>query len=112
MKLYEKYFNNVKNNKKKVELRLYDDKRKDIKIGDTITFLKLPQLDETIKIVVIGISRFDSFKEIYSTFPPSFFNHPNNISVEEQVQKEREYYSEEREKEFGVVGFHIKLIKD
>lgn len=38
MKLNDKAFNNIKNGIKKFELRLYDDKRKNISLGDTIIY--------------------------------------------------------------------------
>ena len=45
MKLYKENFEELKSGKKKREYRLNDQKRKGIKIGDTIKFLKLPNLD-------------------------------------------------------------------
>ena len=48
MKLNDKAFNNIKNGIKKFELRLYDDKRKNIRLGDTIIFHNLNNLDDTI----------------------------------------------------------------
>ena len=38
--LDEDIFNVVKNGTKTVEVRLYDEKRKNIKVGDKLTFLK------------------------------------------------------------------------
>ena len=38
MKLAEPYYSQVKNKKKTVEARIYDEKRKLLKIGDTIIF--------------------------------------------------------------------------
>ncbi len=48
MKLYESSFNDLKLGKKKREYRLNDDKRKLVKVGDIIKFLKLPNLDEEL----------------------------------------------------------------
>ena len=50
MKLKESPFERIKNGTKTIEFRLYDEKRKQIKIGDKIEFSKLPELEE--KIVV------------------------------------------------------------
>ena len=38
MKLNDAPFETIKNGKKTIELRLYDEKRRKIKIGDTICF--------------------------------------------------------------------------
>ena len=62
MKLYKSDFNDLKSGKKKREYRLNDDKRKLVRIGDTIRFLKLPNLDEEFvvdakiyKLLIIGM---------------------------------------------------------
>lgn len=43
MKLQQSPFERIKEGKKSVEFRLFDEKRKQIKIGDQIEFSKLPQ---------------------------------------------------------------------
>lgn len=42
MGLQEKYFNAMRYGSKKIELRLYDAKRKELNIGDTIYFMLEP----------------------------------------------------------------------
>ena len=46
MKLNQSPFDRIKNGTKTVEFRLYDDKRKQIKVGDKIEFSKLPEQNE------------------------------------------------------------------
>lgn len=48
LKLKPKYFNYIKNGTKRIELRLYDEKRQTINIGDTIIFQREPELGVTI----------------------------------------------------------------
>ena len=55
MKLYESSFEELKTGKKKREYRLNDEKRRLVRIGDTIRFLKLPNLDEEFVVDVKGI---------------------------------------------------------
>ena len=55
MKLNDKAFNNIKNGIKKFELRLYDDRRKNINLGDTIIFHNLNNLDDTISVNVLAL---------------------------------------------------------
>lgn len=50
MKLQPKYFNYILNGTKRIELRLYDEKRQTIKVGDIIKFLKEPSLDESFLV--------------------------------------------------------------
>lgn len=49
MKLNDKAFNNIKSGIKKFELRLYDKKRRNINLGDTIIFHHLNNLDDTLQ---------------------------------------------------------------
>lgn len=43
MKLLPQYFNYIKNGTKRLELRLNDEKRKDLEINDIIIFEKLSE---------------------------------------------------------------------
>ena len=55
MKLKETPFERIKNGTKTIEFRLYDEKRKKVKIGDKIEFSKLPDLHEKILVEVLDI---------------------------------------------------------
>ena len=49
MKLNNNAFNNIKSGIKKFELRLYDDRRKNINLGDTIIFHNLNNLNKILE---------------------------------------------------------------
>lgn len=110
MNLSFKPFGRIKRGTKVIEVRLFDNKRKSIKVGDSITFFKLPELNESIKTKVTKLSRFNSFKELFSFFGTKPFGHPKNITLKEQILGMREIYSKEKEKQLGVLGIHLKLI--
>ena len=64
LRLDEDIFEIVKNGKKRVEVRLYDEKRKLMKIGDKLTFYKRPLLEEFTKEAFINLlERFYSKEE-------------------------------------------------
>lgn len=65
MKLKESPFERIKDGTKTVEFRLYDKKRRKIKIGDKIEFSKLPDLKETILVDVLDLYREDSFEKLF-----------------------------------------------
>lgn len=46
-------------------------KEKKIKLGDIITFFKLPNLKKSIKTEVIGLSKFKDFKTLYKVLSNS-----------------------------------------
>lgn len=110
MSLNPEPFEKIKNGKKSIEIRLYDEKRRRVKIGDFIIFSKLPEKTEKIKVVVVGLSIFKSFRELFSNFDKSKFGHDQNLDIEEQISLQRQHYTEEEERQYGVVGIPIKLI--
>ena len=109
MKLYNKLFTLIREKRKNIEVRLNDEKRREIEIGDEIIFSNYDNPNEQIKVKVVGLSKFNSFRELYSSFPKSNFGHKEEIKLEEQIQNVREIYSEEKEKKYGVLGIHIEL---
>ena len=104
MKLQESPFERIKNGTKTVEFRLYDEKRRKIKIGDQIEFSKLPDLQETILVDVLDLYREDTFKNLFKKL----------FTDEDEIKKETksmyQYYSPDEEKQYGVVGIKISLI--
>ncbi|MEA3515011.1 MAG: ASCH domain-containing protein [Nanoarchaeota archaeon] len=110
MHLLEEPFELIKSGKKVIEVRLFDEKRQKVRIGDEIRFIKSQDNNETIKVRVIGISRFNNFFDLYSSFDKSQFGSPEHYTVEDQVKDTRKTYPEEKEKRFGVLGIHIKKI--
>ena len=68
LKLQEKYYDYIKENKKIYEIRLNDEKRQLIKIGDIIEFKKEPDLNDSFKAKVVGLLRYTSFEEMFKDF--------------------------------------------
>lgn len=109
MGLYETPFNSIKLGKKTVEVRLYDNKRRKIKIGDTIQFTKVPAKDETITVEVTGLSTYPTFRKMYESVPTNKLDAVGS-SIDEMVEQTYQIYSPEREKEWGTVAISIKLL--
>ena len=108
MKLDPKYFDFMKNGTKRVELRLYDDKRKNIKIGDEIVFKKLPDLKEELLTYVTDLVIESNFKELTSHFDISKYA-DKSVFKEEFLNDLYKFYSKEEEKQYGVIGIIIDL---
>lgn len=106
MKLRNKPFMMIKNGEKKIEMRLYDEKRMLINVGDVIEFKNIDS-DEIIKTLVVNLYRFNSFKELYDYFDKGLLGYENNDEAS-YVDME-EYYSREEQKKYGVLGIEIKL---
>ena len=104
MKLNEEPFERIKNGTKTIEFRLYDEKRRKVKIGDKIEFSKLPDLQEKILVDVLDLYTEPSFEELFE-----------KLYEDKELAKQRanamyEIYSPENEKKYGVVGIKIKLV--
>ena len=108
MKLKNTPFEKIKNGKKTMELRLYDEKRKLLNIGDTITFTNMENSEE-LTVKVIGLHRFDSFKDLYNNIDKKLIGYDENEVVDPNHMNE--YYSIEEQKKYGVLAIEIELIK-
>ena len=109
MKLNENAFERIKNGKKKREYRLNDDKRQQVRVGDTIVFQKLPDLKETIKVDVTNIHRYNTLEEAISdNFELDFSDRHSNIEETVSSFYEKGYLTKKEVKENGVVVFEIK----
>ena len=107
MHLLPKPFEQIKNRKKQIEIRLYDEKRQQIRLGDAIAFSKLPDKTEQLTATVTGLSHFPTFRMLLEAFPTELFGF-ENVTMEEMLEEIYEIYPCERERQWGVLGIHIK----
>lgn len=106
MKLNPSPFEMIRSGKKTIELRLLDEKRKQIKVGDTIIFTNTDTLEVLTKIVV-KLHVFNDFEELYGALPLLKCGYTEeNVSYAKASDME-EYYSKEKQKEYGVVGIEL-----
>lgn len=90
-------------------MRLYDEKRKKINIGDTIIFQKEPELDITMKVKVIGLLRYNTFEELFEDFNIEIMA-DKSMTKQDLLDVLQEFYSIEKQKQYGVLGIRIKKI--
>ncbi len=108
MKLQEDPFERIKNGTKTVEFRLYDEKRQTIQIGDEIEFSKLPELQEKLLVKVINLYKEESFEKLFKTV----FVGEDEKTIKEKAETMHSFYTPAQEKEYGVVGIKIEVIKN
>lgn len=92
MGLQEKYFNNMKYGSKKIELRLNDDKRKLLNIGDTIYFMLEPVRKKALKTKVIGLTKYKNFNEAVDDISIEYLASSDGTK-EEYLNDLNKYYS-------------------
>lgn len=107
MNLQPKYFDFIKDGTKQIELRLFDDKRQQIQLGDTIEFAKSE--DEKFKAEVIGLLRYNSFNDLFEDFDISILA-DKSMTKQELLDVLSEFYTPEKQAEYGVLGIRLKLL--
>lgn len=107
MNLKPSPFKMIREGKKTIELRLYDEKRKVISIGDIITFINTENPNDTISARVVDLFVFHSFEELYKNLPLIECGYTKeNINTASPCDMEK-YYSKEKQQLYGVVGIKI-----
>ena len=107
MKVQTKYYNLLKAGIKTVELRLWDEKRQLIQVGDEITFSDLSNPDDTFVARVLALHRANSFDKLCDTVSPA---QAGFATKEELIDCLREFYTPQDQTQYGVVGIEIKKI--
>ena len=109
MKLQPEYFEFIKEGTKRIEIRLNDEKRSQIKLGDTIKFLKEPEKKETLKAKVVGLLRYNTFEDMFNDFDISILA-DKSMTKEELIGVLEQFYTKEKQKEYGILGIRLELI--
>ncbi len=107
MNLNKEPFDMIASGKKTIELRLYDEKRRKIKVDDEIVFTSLPdgaKLNTRVKKLYV----FDSFEHLYESLPLDKCGYEQGEEAS-PVDMEK-YYSRERQQANGVVGIELDVI--
>lgn len=110
MKLVDEYFNYIKYGTKRIEIRLNDEKRKDLKKGDIIIFQNIENGD-LIKTKVIDLFYEDNFNTLIDKHNIEALA-DKNITKNELLKILNEIYSMEEQNKYGVVGIKIELINE
>ena len=105
MKLVDFAFKEIKSGKKDIEVRLNDEKRQLIHIGDIIEFSHI-DTGETIRVEVINLHKFNTFKELFDKFEHKRLG----LNENDDARIMNNFYSEEEQKEYGALGIEIRLI--
>ena len=107
MDVKTKYYNLLKSGEKTVELRLLDEKRQQIKIGDEITFSDASDANETFVARVVDLHKAESFYKLFDIIAPE---QAGFSSREEVVDVMQEFYPLDMQKQFSVVGIEVERV--
>ena len=107
MHLKERPFFMIKSGQKDIEMRLLDEKRQKIQVGDTIEFSNV-ETGQIVNTEVVNIYKYKNFDELYSNFEKTRLGYHED---EEANPKDMaQYYSAEEIEKYGVVGIEVKKV--
>jgi ASC-1-like (ASCH) protein len=107
MKLAAEPFAMIKEGRKVIESRLYDEKRQQIALGDEIVFSENCNPDHTVAARVIGLLRYTSFRDLFKDHDPALFGGESREFLLNQI---KQFYSDADEATYGVLGIRLELI--
>lgn len=122
MHLSDDMFEEVSAGRKTVEIRLFDDKRKLIDIGDYIEFRKASDENARVKRRVADLDIFENFEELFEVeeylgdrkwakklrYTPGQVGSPANATAEEMAAAMYKYYDKAQVEKYGVMAFILE----
>lgn len=104
MRLHNEPFAKIKNGTKTVELRLYDEKRRLLNVGDSIEFTNRVTNEKIVKKIT-NLVLYPNFNELYKHYTgiEMGYNDDDNINPNDMNQ----YYSLEEQAKYGVIAIEI-----
>ena len=107
MRLHNNPFNKIKSGSKTIEMRLYDEKRRLINIGDIIEFTNRVN-DEKLNAKVANLYTFNNFDELYKNFNKVCLGYEENeVATPDDMNI---YYSKDEQDKYGVVAIEIEKL--
>lgn len=109
MRLAPDPFFRIAEGKKTIELRLYDEKRQQIHVGDTIRFSNIRDEEMTITCIVKKLHLFPDFDTLYRTLPLTACGYEPTACDTASPQDMEQYYTPSEQAKYGVVGIELAL---
>ncbi len=111
MHLAPQPFGMIRSGRKTIELRLLDEKRKIIQVGDEIEFTNLKDRRQRCTVEVVALHPFASFQELYQHLPLLKCGYTEEDIGTASPSDMDQYYSPEAQARYGVVGIEVKLLQ-
>lgn len=108
MRLRPHFFEKIIDQKKTIEIRLADEKRKRCHVGDTIVFYELPQCDKQVVVVVDQIEQYLSYEQLLRQNDVRSFG-ITDYEVDAFLQELQNIYPKQAVNECGLLGIHFHV---
>ena len=107
MKLQSEPFHKIKNGRKTIELRLNDEKRQKVRVGDFIEFSQMDDPLQRLTVRVIALHHFNSFAELYAALPKEKLGYASDETPDHDDM--HAYYPCDEQEKYGVLGIELRL---
>jgi ASC-1-like (ASCH) protein len=110
MRLDPAPFRMIRSGETTIELRLYDEKRRRIAVGDTIVFTET-ETGEQMTVSVTALHIFPSFEKLYRALPLTKCGYTEAEQKTAGPDDMLAYYSAEQQRQYGVVGIEVARVQ-
>lgn len=107
MKLQPRPFEAIKNGTKTIEMRLWDEKRKHITVGDTVEFVNMTDPKQIVLTKVVGVHVYPTFKELYRDYRKEELGYASDEVADPKDMEE--YYPLSEQEKHCVVGLEVRV---
>ena len=101
-------FERIKTGSKTIELRLLDEKRQKLAVGDLIEFYCRDD-DTNLMVKIVDLLYYDRFADLIDDYGSEYYGHPKDYPEEKIVKSMDDRYPQEKQEQLGVVGIVMKL---
>ena len=110
MKLQKEYYDYIKDGTKRIEIRLYDEKRKQVKLEDIIRFHLLDNENEYLEVKVKGLLHYKNIESLISNNDIKLLT-KEGMPKEELITIFNNIYEKNEQDKYGVLGILFDIIK-
>lgn len=111
MRLQSGPFERMRSGAKTLELRLFDEKRQKVGLGDEIEFINMEMPEKKLRTEVTGLLRQDTFADLIMSVPASDLGYKES-DKEYLISSMYGVYAPEDEAKYGVLGIQVRLLQE
>lgn len=103
-------FASIQSGRKRYEVRLFDEKRQRLAVGDTIAFTRVPDGAGPLLAEVTDLRTYPSFQALYQKIPAADLD-CEGWTMDELLSSTYGIYPRDEELKYGVVAIEIRVLK-
>lgn len=103
-------FGKIADGSKRYELRLHDEKRRLIAVGDTITFTCTAE-EKSVTVRVVSLHPFATFADLYAALPLTECGYTEASAQTADPRDMEAYYPPEKQVQYGVLAIGVERIR-